>query len=117
MEEGSSLNLLLPISEKITDLTTDSQVILQMLISSKEDGNSIAVASPVLGPGVIMTTVDDIILSDGDAIIRFRPFDSTGYFLATQFVSLHEISGVFPLKSEFPNPVLNNMEKSKAWFF
>ena len=117
LDEGTALNLLYPIREKITDLVTDSQLVLQMLINSKEDGNSIGVASPALGPGVIMTEVEDIILVDGDSIIRFRPFDSTGHFLDTPFVSLREITGVFPLKSEFPNPVLSNVVRDKTWHF
>lgn len=96
---------------------TDKAEILRVLMGSKENGTSIGVQSPALGDGFIVTAVEDIILDEAETTIVFKPFDATGFTLPTNKLPLADIHSACPLASEFPNPVLRNIEKDKSWFF
>jgi hypothetical protein len=101
----------------VVESVVESQEILKVLIESKSQGKSIAIASDRLGEGFVITAVEDILLVDGETIIRFKPYDITGFMLPTNKLSLSQISAVCAFRSEFENPVLKNLDKAKNWFY
>jgi hypothetical protein len=104
--------------EHILDLATSKDEILKILMTSKENGNTIGIKSDPLGDGFVMTAVDDILLEDGgETIIILKRFDITGFMLPTNMLPLQSIKAACPLMSEFKNPVLKNLDKSRSWFF
>ena len=103
--------------EQILDLAKSSSDILKVIFESKENGNTIGVSSPLLGQGFFITAVEDIILTDGETTILFKPFDVTGFLLPTNKLNLEDIEAACPLISTFENPILKNLEKEKKWFF
>jgi hypothetical protein len=103
--------------EQILNLTRESQEILKIIVSGKEQGNTIGISSPLLGEGFFITAVENIILEDGETTILFKPFDVTGFMLPTNKLRLAEIEAACPLISEFQNPVLRSLDKDKSWFF
>src|SRR5262245_48319488 len=103
--------------EQIFNLATGAQEILNVIVTSKENGSTIGLRSKTLGEGIFITAIDDIILEDGETIILLKPFDVTGFMLPTNKVKLDAIDAACPLISQFRNPVLKSIEKDKTWFF
>lgn len=107
----------LRIGEKTIETTRESQEILKVLVESKETGKAVGISSPLMGEGFVTTAVEDIILIEGETIISFKPFDSTGFMLPVSKLRLGQITAVCPLRSEFKNPVLKNLSRDNKWFF
>jgi hypothetical protein len=103
--------------EQILDVATNKDDILKLMISGKENGNTVGIRSAVLGDGFYITAVEEVILEEGSTTFRLKPFDITGFILPTNRLKLAEIDAACPLISEFQNPVLKNIEKDKSWFF
>ena len=117
LSQSADLGNQLSQKENVFESTSSSSEILRILISSKEEAKSIAISSERLGPGFLITAVEDIILVEGETIILFKPFDVTGFILPTNKLRLADIAAVCPLNSEFENPVLKNFDKNKTWYF
>jgi hypothetical protein len=103
--------------EQILDLATSKHDILKILVSGKENGNTVGIKSRLLGDGFYITAVEEIILEEGSTTFLFMPFDITGFILPTRRLKLADIDAACPLISEFQNPILRNFEKDKTWFF
>lgn len=88
------------------EFITSSDTILQELVHSKINGNMIGISSPVLGAGMFITAIEDILLEGKRSIIVLKRYDITGHFLATNKVLLDKITAVCPFKSKFENPFL-----------
>lgn len=96
---------------------THQTEILQALLQSKEEGNSIGIKSAALGPETIITAVEDIHFGEGQTIIVLKHYDSSGYMLPCHKLNLAEIDLVCPFTTRFENPILTSLDKDKTWFF
>jgi hypothetical protein len=105
------------LGEDVFDSTTETQEILRILLESKESGKSIGICSPLTGDGFVITAVEDIILEEGETTIIIKPYDVTGFMLPVYKIRLTDINAACPLKSQFGNPLLKNLQKDKSWFF
>ena len=91
--------------------------ILQALLKSKEDGTSIGIRSPSIGPDTVVTAVEDIHFGEGQTIILLKHFDSSGYILPCNKLNLLEIQAVCSFTTPFTNPILSHIDRDKSWFF
>jgi hypothetical protein len=91
--------------------------ILQALMHSKENRTAIGISSQLLGTDVCITGIEEIILEDCNTTVVLKSYDSNGCMLQTTHLALSDISSVYPFVSELRNPFLDNMEKTKSWFF
>ena len=103
--------------EQDSNFITNKQQILETLSASKEQGRSIGILSNKLGDGMIITGIEDIRFEDDSIFVVLKPFDHTGYILPFSKLAINEIISVCPLNSEFKHPYLDNIEKSRSWFF
>jgi len=71
--------------------------ILKQLAKSKESGSLIAVNSPGLGEGTIVTAVEDIYSSGAEEIVVLKWYDINGHLPSRTHVSLDEILEVCPV--------------------
>lgn len=83
------------------------------LLESKDQGVVIGIKAPVLGKGMFVIGVDDILVGDGheNTIIITKGYDFTGHILETNTIRLTEIEGVCVFASKFGNPILNALSK------
>jgi hypothetical protein len=87
--------------------------VIKALLESKEDGKAIGIKAPVLGKGMFVTAVEDILIGDGHENTRIilKGYDFTGHVLETNTISLTEIEGVCVFDSKFGNPILKTINK------
>jgi hypothetical protein len=95
------------------DFITDSHEIFKALLDSKERGTAIGIKAAVLGKGMFVTSVDDIMIGDGheNSYIILRGYDFTGHVLDTNCICLAQIEGVCMFESKFGNPILKTLSK------
>jgi hypothetical protein len=93
------------------------QDVLNALNESKEQGTCIGIKCPALGDDILITAVDEITSDQGEPLIHFKYYDSSGYILPSHKARLSEIDLVCPFSTPFTNPYLNNIDKEKPWFF
>lgn len=94
------------------EFVSDPGDMLHCLVQSKEHGTAVGVLSPLLGNGIVVTAVEDIIV-DEDITIVLKNYDKTGYMLETNKLKLEEIKSVWPFKSPFENPWLRELSHPK----
>lgn len=96
------------------DFITEPREIFKALLDSKEHETAIGIKSEVLGKGMFVTAIDDILIGDGHENTRvvLKGLDFTGHVLETNSVMLTEIEGVCRFNSKFGNPILNTVNKS-----
>jgi hypothetical protein len=99
------------------DFVKSENEILTKLIDSKENGTAIGVNAPGCSADMIITAVEDIVLTEDQTLIILKPYDMTGYMLLNNRINLSEIESVYAFTSTFKNPFLENLEKEKTWFF
>lgn len=92
------------------NFTREPQEILKALLDSKEKGTMIALAVPSIGAGVFITSVDDLFLNDEETFIQLKSFDITGRIIERTKIPIREIIGACPLKSQWENPYLKNLQ-------
>jgi len=100
------------IQESVFDFVKDTGEMLEILSNSMKNGYAVGINSPVLGTGIHITAVDKILnyndfFDQCEVVIVLKPYDITGHFFEKNVVHLHEIKSVWPLRSEFKNPFLN----------
>ena len=95
------------------DFIQDPKEVFRALLDSKERGTAIGIKSELLGRGMFVTGVEDILIGDGRENTRviLKGYDFTGHVLPTNIVSLTEIEGICKFKSKFGNPILNTLSK------
>ena|SRR5437868_4563063 len=91
--------------------TTDE--ILKELNSSKINGNVIGITALSLGPGMVMTAVEDIIEVRNDKIIVLRDTDLLGLKILETEILLSEIVWVYPFKTLFDDPFHVQLREKK----
>jgi hypothetical protein len=87
--------------------------ILKALLASKESGTTIGIKASVLGRGMFVTAVEDILIGDGNenTKIVLKGYDFTGHILETNVIALTDIEGVCTFDSKFGNPILKTINK------
>ena len=87
--------------------------VFRALLESKDRGTAIGIKAPVLGKGMFVTCVDDILVGDGQENTRviLKGYDFTGHILETNTICLTEIEGVCLFESKFGNPILKTISK------
>ena len=87
--------------------------IFKALLDSKERATAIGIKSEVLGKGMFVTGVDEILIGDGheNTFVILKGYDFTGHVLATSNLRLTEIDGVCKFSSQFGNPILKTLSR------
>lgn len=80
--------------------------ILRMLEDSRMNGTVVGISAAILGSGVFLTAVDNIVKSDSDYLVVLKGYDVTGYILERNKIYLSDIRAVCPFFSKFKNPYL-----------
>ena len=93
------------------DVITTRDEIYEALLESEDNQSMIGISSRELGPGMFVTSVREILNEGDDVVVVLSSYDTTGYFLEKNKVSLGSISGVIPFKAVFQNPFLKELEK------
>lgn len=91
------------------ELVIDRREMLEILSESKEHGTAVGICAPVLGQGMHVTAVDDILFDDAITIV-LKGYDATGYMLEANKIRLEEIDGVCPFQSPLENPWLRSLK-------
>jgi hypothetical protein len=91
--------------------------ILNALQESKDQGTCIGIKCLTLGDGILITAVEEIVSDNGETLIHFKYYDSSGYILPSHKARLSEIDLVYPFSTPFTNPYLASIDKEKPWFF
>ncbi|MGC1240212.1 MAG: hypothetical protein WA874_01430 [Chryseosolibacter sp.] len=93
------------------DFIDDSREIFKALLDSKERGTAIGIKSSMLGKGMFVTAVQDILIGDGreNTHIIFKGYDFTGHVLDINSVRLTDIEGICCFTSKFGNPILKTL--------
>lgn len=95
------------------DFIEDPTEIFRALLNSKERGTAIGIISPLLGKGMFVTGVEDILIGDGqeNSHVILKGYDFTGHILETNTIRLTDIEGVCMFSSKFGNPFLKTLSK------
>lgn len=95
------------------DFIRDPAEIFKALLASKEQGTAIGIKSDLLGKGMFVTGVENILIGDGHENTRviLKGMDFTGHVLETNTVMLTEIEGVCRFNSKFGNPIQKTVSK------
>ena len=95
------------------DFLTNPQDIFKALLESKDRGTAIGIKSDLLGKGMFVTGVEDILVGDGNENTRIilKGYDFTGHVLDTSIIRLTDIAGVCEFSSKFGNPILKTLSK------
>ena len=95
------------------DLISTREEVYRALVESEENQSIIGIASEDLGPGMFLTSVKEVLDDADDTLVVLNSYDTTGYFLEKNKVSLTSITGVIPFKAVFKNPFLKELQKTK----
>jgi len=95
------------------DFIREPKEMFKALLESKDNGTAIGIKSVILGKGMFVTGVEDILLGDGreETRIILKGFDFTGHVLDTNSIALADIEGVCKFSSKFGNPILKTLSK------
>jgi hypothetical protein len=85
---------------------SEQEEILKVLYESKNQGSVVGISASILGNGIFLTGVDNIIEANDNFIIVLKGYDVTGYILERNKIRLTDIRSVCPFKSKFTNPYL-----------
>ncbi|HYC83803.1 MAG TPA: hypothetical protein VEB86_01220 [Chryseosolibacter sp.] len=88
---------------------SESPDMLAALRKSKEHGTVVGISAPILGNGLFLTSVLDIVPAGDDHLITLTGYDVTGYILERNKLRLSEIRGICPFMSAFTNPYLKEL--------
>jgi hypothetical protein len=87
--------------------------IVKELIHSKINGNVIGICAISLGPGMIMTAVEDIMEIKNDKLIILKETDLLGMKVPEEQILLSEIVRVHPFRTQFDDPFHVNLREMK----
>ncbi|HEX8038022.1 MAG TPA: hypothetical protein VF490_02675 [Chryseosolibacter sp.] len=95
------------------DFVKEPKEVFKALLESRENGTAIGIKAPVLGKGMFVTGVENILIGDGyeNTRIILKGYDFTGHVLETNSVWLTDIEGVCSFASKFGNPILKTLSK------
>lgn len=98
------------------DFINSQEGILHALTDSKINSSVIGIYSPSLGETMVVTGVENIVLTDSDTVIVLKKYDMSGQIFERHVLLLSEIISVCPFTSPIKNPFLENIEKNTDWF-
>lgn len=95
------------------DFIKEPKDIFKALLDSKDRGTAIGIKAEILGKGMFVTSVEDILIGDGNenTKIVLKGYDFTGHVLETNNILLTDIEGVCKFPSKFGNPILDKLSK------
>ena len=95
------------------DFVTEPKEIFKALLDSKDNGTAIGIKTAVLGKGMFVTSVENMLIGDGseNTKIILKGYDFTGHVLETNIIRLTDIEGVCSFASKFGNPILKTLSK------
>ena len=96
-----------------TRMLTSADDVFRELLNSKMHGNIIGITSPVLGEGIFLTSVQEVVQDESGLVIIIKPYDSSGFFFPTNRLHLPDIVSVFPFKSKFENPFIRHLSTDR----
>lgn len=85
---------------------TNPKEILEHILDSKNNGTVIGISSPILGRGMVLTSIEDIILG-GSPLIVLKPYDTSGNILPERKIHLENIPAVRAFSTRFENPFIS----------
>lgn len=88
---------------------SEPEEILNALQESKDRGTVVGISAAILGNGVFLTSVENVIPADSDHIIVLKGYDVTGYILERNKIRLSDIRAICPFQSKFNNPYLKEL--------
>src|SRR5688572_11589055 len=91
------------VEEKFKYITTPEEI-LRELKYSKANGNVVGICALSMGPGMIMTAVDDIIDIKNDKLIVIKETDLLGMRVPEEQIFLSEIVRIHPFRTQFNDP-------------
>jgi hypothetical protein len=94
-------------------LITDSSEILNELQLSQQNGTVLGICAISMGPGMIMTAVDDIIEIKNDRLIVLKETDLLGIKVPEEQILLSEIVRVHPFRTLFDDPFHVQLRENK----
>jgi hypothetical protein len=94
---------------------SDQEEILKVLYESKNQGSVVGISAAILGSGVFLTAVDNIMEANGNYLIVLKGYDVTGYILERNKIRLTDIRSVCPFKSKFTNPYLKEFTDERIY--
>ena len=83
---------------------TNPEEILRELKYRKANGNVVGICALSMGPGMIMTAVDDIIDIKNDKLIVIKETDLLGMRVPEEQIFLSEIVRIHPFRTQFNDP-------------
>jgi hypothetical protein len=92
-------------------LLKQRSLIRKQLIESKGTGKVLGVYCPIIGNGMFLTGVDDIILTDKHEMVVLKPYDMNGILLVPNQVPLTAIRSVCPFESFYINPIVKDQKE------
>jgi hypothetical protein len=81
------------------------------LTENKGSGKVLGVYCPIIGNGMFLTGVDDIILADKQETVVLKPYDMNGILLIPNQVPLTAIRSVCPFESFYINPIVKDKKE------
>jgi hypothetical protein len=94
-------------------LITDPSEILNELKLSLQNGTVLGICAISMGPGMIMTAVDDIIEIKNDRLIVLKETDLLGIKVPEEQILLSEIVRVHPFRTLFDDPFHVQLRENK----
>ena len=88
---------------------SEQDQIIEILHQSKDQGTVVGLSAPILGNGVFLTGIENVIKNENDYLIVLKGYDVTGYILERNKIKLSDIRCVCPFKSPFNNPYLKEL--------
>jgi hypothetical protein len=86
------------------DVFENKNLILKEMEYSAKTRNVVGVYSRVLGNGMFLVGVEEVIEGAGDKMIVFYPYDMGGYELPRRILFLDEISSIVPFNNGYVSP-------------
>jgi len=96
-----------------TEFVSDPGEVLNVLTESKLNGTAVGINAPVLGSGIFVTAVEEVIIGEEITIV-LKSYDMTGYILETNKLTLGQINSVCPFKSAFENPYMRTLKQNPS---
>lgn len=95
------------------DFVQEPGEILTALLDSKDSATAIGIKAEILGKGMFVTGVEEIIIGQGydSTTVVVKGYDFTGHVLSTNTIRLSEIQGVCKFPSKFGNPILKTLSR------
>jgi hypothetical protein len=91
----------------------DRSRIEAMLRYSQQHGTTIGIHSPVMGGGVYITSIENVIPGE-EIMVVLRSYDPSGIILKTSKLKLTDIRCVFPFQPVFENPYIKDLHRYTA---